>query len=70
MDLSTAPLEYQVWAMPNNTGVRMKLARLYLRYHRPDLALIEVGHVLDLNPNHPEALRLKAKAQEEAKRAE
>jgi tetratricopeptide (TPR) repeat protein len=60
MDLSTAPLEYQVWALPHDTGVRMRLARLYLRYHRPDLALSQIDHVLELNPHHPEARRLKA----------
>lgn len=58
MDLSTAPLEYSVDAMPENTAVRVKLARLYLRYGRPDLASAQIDQVLALNPNHPEALRL------------
>jgi tetratricopeptide (TPR) repeat protein len=61
MDLATAPLEYQVWAMPENTGVRMRLANLYLRYHRRDLALAQVEYVLKLNPNHAEAHRLRDK---------
>jgi hypothetical protein len=59
MDLSTAPLEYQVWAMPENTAVRMKLARLYLRYKRPDLALTQVERVLEINPSHTEARGLR-----------
>ena len=58
MDLATAPLEYSVWAMPDNTALRMRLARLYVRYHRPDLALTQVERILELNPNHAEARRL------------
>jgi Tfp pilus assembly protein PilF len=58
MDLATAPLEYSVWAMPENTALRMRLAGLYLRYHRPDLALTQVERVLELNPNHDAARRL------------
>jgi Tfp pilus assembly protein PilF len=59
MDLATAPLEYSVWAMPENTALRMRLAHLYVRYHRPDLALSQVERVLELNPNHAEARRLR-----------
>jgi tetratricopeptide (TPR) repeat protein len=58
MDLATAPLEYSVWAMPDNTALRIRLARLYVRYHRPDLARTQVERVLELNPNHAEARRL------------
>lgn len=61
MDLSTAPLEYSAYAMPQNTAVRIKLARLYLRYSRPDLARTQVEQVLKLNPGHAEARRLKAR---------
>jgi tetratricopeptide (TPR) repeat protein len=59
MDLSTAPLEYSVWAMPENLALRMRLARLYVRYRRPDLALTQVERVLAMNPNHAEARRLR-----------
>jgi hypothetical protein len=59
MDLETAPLEYSVWAMPDNTALRVRLARLYMRYRRPDLALTQVERVLELNPNHAEARRLR-----------
>jgi tetratricopeptide (TPR) repeat protein len=58
MDLATAPLEYSIWAMPDNTALRMRLARLYVRYHRPDLARTQVERVIELNPNHAEARRL------------
>jgi Tfp pilus assembly protein PilF len=63
MDLATAPLEYSVWAMPENTALRMRLARLYQRYQRPDLALSQVERVLELNPNHAEASRLRQQLQ-------
>jgi Tfp pilus assembly protein PilF len=59
MDLATAPLEYSVWAMPENTALRIRLAHLYVRYHRPDLALTQVDRVLELNANHAEARRLR-----------
>jgi tetratricopeptide (TPR) repeat protein len=59
MDLSTAPLEYSVWAMPENIALRMRLARLYRRYRRPDLALTQVERVLALNPNLDEARQLR-----------
>ena len=59
MDLSTAPLEYSIYAMPHNTSLRMRLARLYLRYRRPDLARDQAERVLEQNPGHPEALRLR-----------
>jgi hypothetical protein len=36
----------------------MRLARLYRRYRRPDLALAQVERVLALNPNHSEARQL------------
>ena len=36
----------------------MRLARLYVRYHRPDLALTQVDQILELNPRHDEARRL------------
>jgi uncharacterized protein HemY len=45
--------------MPDNTALRMKLARLYLRYRRPDLASTQVEQVLKINPTHAEALRLR-----------
>jgi tetratricopeptide (TPR) repeat protein len=61
MDLSTAPLEYSIYAMPENTALRMQLARLYVRYKRPDLALDQIERVLELNPNHAEAQRLRDK---------
>jgi tetratricopeptide (TPR) repeat protein len=63
MDLATAPLEYSVWAMPENTTLRMRLARLYQRYQRPDLALAQVERVLELNPNHADASRLRGQLQ-------
>jgi Tfp pilus assembly protein PilF len=59
MDLATAPLEYSVWAMPENIALRMRLARLYQRYRRPDLARAQVERVLALNPNHAEARQLR-----------
>jgi Tfp pilus assembly protein PilF len=59
MDLATAPLEYSVWAMPENTALRLRLARLYQRYHRPDLALAQLERILAINPNHAEARRLR-----------
>lgn len=61
MDLSTAPLEYSIYAMPHNTALRIRLARLYLRYQRPDLARDQVERVLQQNPSHKEALQLAAK---------
>jgi Tfp pilus assembly protein PilF len=61
MDLSTAPLEYSIYAMPENTALRLQLARLYLRYQRPDLALDQLERVLELNPNHAEARKLRDK---------
>ena len=59
MDLSTAPLEYAIYAMPENTALRLKLARLYVRYKRPDLAISQVERILELNPVHGEAIRLR-----------
>ena len=59
IDLSTGPLEYTVEAMPENTAVRLKLARLYKKFGRPDMALSQIDAVLKINPNLPEALRLK-----------
>jgi tetratricopeptide (TPR) repeat protein len=59
MDLATAPLEYSIWAMPQNTALRLRLARLYRQYGRPDLALGQVERVLELNPGQPEARRLR-----------
>lgn len=59
MDLSTAPLEYSIYAMPENTALRVRLAKLYLRYKRPDLAREQVERVLELNPGHGEALGLR-----------
>ena len=58
IDLSTGPLEYTVEAMPENTAVRLKLARLYKKFGRPDMALAQIDAVLKINPNLPEALRL------------
>jgi len=65
MDLATAPLEYSVWAMPQNAALRLRLARLYRQYGRPDLALGQVERVLELNPGRSEAWRLR----EELKRS-
>jgi tetratricopeptide (TPR) repeat protein len=59
MDLATAPLEYSVWAMPQNAALRLRLARLYRHYGRPDMALAQVDRVLELNPGQPEARRLR-----------
>lgn len=58
MDLSTAPLEYSIYAMPHNTALRMRLARLYLRYQRPDLAREQLAKVMEQNPSHSEARKL------------
>jgi tetratricopeptide (TPR) repeat protein len=59
MDLATAPLEYSIWAMPQNAALRLRLAHLYRQYGRPDLALGQVERVLELNPGQPEARRLR-----------
>ena len=58
MDLSTAPLEYSLWATPERTDLRLKLARLYLKYERPDLATGQVSLILERDPNNPEAREL------------
>jgi thioredoxin-like negative regulator of GroEL len=58
MDLDTAPLEYSLWAMPDNVALRVKLARLYVKYRRPDLAATQVALALETNPGYPDALRL------------
>jgi Tfp pilus assembly protein PilF len=59
MDLATAPLEYSVWAMPQNSALRLRLAHLYRHYGRPDLALAQVERVLELDPGQAEARRLR-----------
>lgn len=62
MNLDTAPLEYAIWAMPDNIALRLKLARLYLKYGRRDLAEMQVNLALEANPRNPEALELRARA--------
>ena len=59
MDLATAPLEYSIYAMPDNVGLRLRLARLYATYGRPDLARDQVERVLRINPRQGDALRMK-----------
>lgn len=61
MDLSTAPLEYSIYAQPRNALLRVKLGELYLKYDRPDLAMQQVQEALELNPGLGAALALKKK---------
>jgi len=63
MDLDTAPLEYTLWAMPENVSLRVELARRYIRYKRPDLAQTQLSAVLASQPGNQEALRLQQKLQ-------
>lgn len=62
MDLSTAPLEYSIYAMPNNASIRIDLAELYLKYGRPDLAREQIDAALKINPGYGRALKLKQRA--------
>jgi tetratricopeptide (TPR) repeat protein len=60
MDLSTAPIEYALWAMPDNIPLRVKLARLYRRYGRRDLAAMQITLALERRPGDRDALALAA----------
>lgn len=63
MDLDTAPLEYSLWAMPENVALRVKLARLYVKYGRKDLAAAQVALALEANPGNSGALKLREELQ-------
>lgn len=56
----TGALEAQLSVDPENKALRLRLAALYVRFGRPDLARPQVDRVLAKTPQDPEARRLAA----------
>jgi len=60
LSLAAAQLEYQLKVSPRDLALRLKLARLYFRNGRPDLARPQVDRVLREKPGDPQARQLSA----------
>lgn len=60
LSLAAAQLEYQLKVSPRDLPLRLKLARLYFRNGRPDLARPQVERVLREKPDDPQAKQLLA----------
>jgi tetratricopeptide (TPR) repeat protein len=60
MDLASAQLEYQVWAAPRDAPLRLRLAQVYLKFGRPDLARAQVERARRLAPDSPDVKRMLA----------
>lgn len=60
LSLAAAQLEYQLKVSPRDLPLRLKLAHLYVRNGRPDLARPEVERILRAKPNDPQAKQLAA----------
>ncbi|MGV3719717.1 MAG: tetratricopeptide repeat protein [Actinomycetota bacterium] len=58
LSLESAQYEYQLRVTPQNVPLRLKLAQLYFRNGRPDLARPEVEQILRREPEHTEARKL------------
>lgn len=59
-EATTGALEAQLSVDPQNDALRLRLAALYVRFGRPDLARPQVDRVLARSPRDPAARRLAA----------
>jgi tetratricopeptide (TPR) repeat protein len=61
IDLTSAQLEYRVWAAPRDVRLRLELARVYLKFGRPDLARTQLDMAQRLAPYSPAVQELLAR---------